>query len=206
MKAQALHPLIAAVIAAAGASRRMGSCKALLAWHGQPAVTAMVQRLTQVCATPIVCVVGPQRREIEAALAHLPAQIAYNAAHATGGLLGSYQAGIRTLQAHAGLHGALLALVDQPHVPPGVYQTLIQRAQDKPQCVIRPSFLGRCGHPFYLPAPLWDALLRWPARQTMRDFLQAHRAHLDEVEVHTDAILHDLDTPQDYQRLLTRFT
>ena len=197
---------IAAVIAAAGASQRMGRCKALLPWHGQPAVTAMVHRLTQLRATPIVCVVGPQRREVEVALAHLPARISYNAAHATGGLLGSYQAGIRTLQAHPGLHGTLLALVDQPHVPPSVYQTLFQRAQTKPERVIRPSFQGRCGHPFYLPARLWNALLRWPAQQTMRDFLKAHWADLDEVEVQTDAILHDLDTPQDYQRLLARFT
>ena len=184
----------------------MGQCKALLEWRGQPAATVVVQRLMQVRASPIVCVVGPQRGEIEAALAHLPAQIAYNAAHATGGLLGSYQAGIRALQAHPGLHGALLALVDQPHVPPSVYQALLQRANNKPQCVIRTSFQGRYGHPFYMPARLWDTLLRWPARQTMRDFLHAHRADLDEVQVESDAILHDLDTPQDYERLLARFT
>lgn len=198
-----MTPSIAAVIAAAGASRRMGQCKALLPWHGQPAVTAMVHRLMQVGATPIVCVVGPQPGEIEAALSPLPVHIVRNAAHATGGLLGSYQAGIRALP--GSVSGALLALVDQPHVPPSVYQALLQRAHDKPQCVIRPSFQGRCGHPIYVPARMWDALLRWPARQTMRDFLHAHRVQLDEVGVETDAILHDVDTPQDYQRLLARF-
>lgn len=206
MKVQRPTTDVAAVIAAAGDSRRMGQCKALLPWHGQPAVLALARRLAQERTSPIVCVVGAQRAAIEAALAPLPVRIAHNAAHATSGLLDSYQVGIRTLQPHPRLTGALLSLVDQPHIPSGVYQALLQRAHDNPGCVIRPRHLGRCGHPFYLPASLWDALLRVPAGQTMRDFLRAHRSAMDEVEVQTDAILLDLDTPQDYERLLSRFT
>jgi CTP:molybdopterin cytidylyltransferase MocA len=62
----------------------------------------------------------------------------------------------------------------------------------------------RRGHPFYLPAHLWPELVALSYDETLRTLLQRHHSAITYVNVTTDAILRDIDTPADYHALSTK--
>jgi molybdenum cofactor cytidylyltransferase len=100
------------------------------------------------------------------------------------------------------IEGALLALGDQPHIPVPVIGQVIEEAQRAPTRLIIPSHAMRRGHPFYLPRVLWPELLALGPETTLRRLIDRHSDAIIYVEAGTDAILRDMDTPEEYARLL----
>jgi molybdenum cofactor cytidylyltransferase len=193
---------IAAVIAAAGRSARMGEPKQLLPWGRQTVLAAVATHLAAAGAAPVICVVGHRAPEMTAALGDAPARLIINPDYLQGEMLSSYQTGIRHLLAHSvPVLGALLALGDQPHVPVDVIRAVLDQARRAPDAIVIPSYHLRRGHPFYLPAALWQGLLSLHGDQTLRTLLQRHTDRIIYVNTDTDAILRDLDTPDDYRAL-----
>ncbi|HXF64109.1 MAG TPA: nucleotidyltransferase family protein [Caldilineaceae bacterium] len=196
---------IAAVIAAAGRSTRMGELKQLLPWHDTTVLGAVVANLDAAGAAPVVCVVGHRQAEVEAALRGSPAILVYNPDYLQGEMLSSFQAGIRHLsgasQAEQRYLGALLALGDQPHIPISVIAQVIEQARRTPQALVIPSHAMRRGHPFYLPVAHWPELLALSLDDTLRTLVRRHEQSIVYVTVETDAILRDMDTPGDYAGL-----
>jgi molybdenum cofactor cytidylyltransferase len=202
------HPptQIAALVAAAGRSLRMGEPKQLLAWGDSTVLAAVTIHLAQAGAAPVVCVVGHRGAEMRAALGDAPTrhpiEVIDNPAYLTGEMLSSYQTGIRRLLARPDpCPGTLLALGDQPHIPVSVIRQVIDQAQATPDQIVIPSYTLRRGHPFYLPRRLWQALIALPEGETLRDLVRRHNDAIVYVNVQTDAILFDIDTPADYQQL-----
>jgi molybdenum cofactor cytidylyltransferase len=142
------------------------------------------------------------------ALGDAPAHLIHNHHYLQGEMLSSFQAGVRHLlssemgQRRAYL-GSLLALGDQPHVPVAIIAKVIHQARQTPERIIIPSYEMRRGHPFYLPAHLWLELLNLHDDETLRTLLQRHQVAITYVNVTTDAILRDIDTPADYEALST---
>ena len=79
-KEQASGP-IAAVIAAAGQSKRMGQPKQLLPWGKQSVIEAVVHTLALAGVSPVVCIVGQQRDEIAQKLSSTSARVLHNPAY-----------------------------------------------------------------------------------------------------------------------------
>ena len=195
---------IAAVIAAAGFSRRMGRFKQLLPWNERTVIRAVVENLYTAGAAPILCVTGHRADEVMAALDGSPAQIVHNPKYATGEMVTSYQAGIAALH-NSSFSGCLLALADQPHIAIEIIRQVIEQAQTTPDQIVIPSHQMRRGHPIYLPRRLWDELLAFPADASLRDLLNRHSAEIVHVNVDTDAIRRDMDEWGEYERLREEF-
>jgi molybdenum cofactor cytidylyltransferase len=199
---------IAAVVAAAGRSTRMGAPKQLLPWQGATVVGTVVDNLHQAGAGPVVVVVGHEAEAVAAALAGKPVQIVPNPAYRTGEMLASHQAGLRYLLAAAPPEalplGALLALGDQPHIPAGPIRSVVEQALATPQRIVIPSYNMRRGHPIYLPAALWGEALALGADETLRTLLNRHAGDIHYVDSQTPAVLRDIDTPDDYAALKPR--
>jgi molybdenum cofactor cytidylyltransferase len=193
---------IAAVIAAAGFSRRMGEFKQLLPWQGNTVIESVVANLHAAGAEPVICVVGYRGDEVAAVLCGSPTQIVQNPNYHVAEMLSSYQAGIRELLQGGGAvvkpAGTLLALGDQPHIPVDVLALIIQQAQQTPDQIVIPSHQMRRGHPIYLPRSLWPDLLALTVDESLRDLLSRHADSILYVNVETDAIRRDMDTPADY--------
>ena len=195
-------PTIAAIIAAAGRSTRMGEPKQLLPWGKSTVLGTVAHSLDAAGALPVLCVVGHRADEMAAALGNAPALLLRNADYLAGEMLSSFQTGVRHLTAYAPSPlGTLLALGDQPHIPVDVIRSVLDHARQRPDHIVIPSYEMRRGHPFYLPAHLWPALLALTQEETLRTLLQRHQSLITYVNVTTDAILHDIDTPADYQAL-----
>ncbi len=195
---------LAAIIPAAGASRRMGAVKPLLPWGQRTVLGHILHTLHRAGVRPVLVITGAYPRLLAAEvqrqnLPHL--QTVHNPGWEAGEMLSSVQVGLRHLPPTA--EATFIALADQPQITTPLISHLCRAWQQKPvqKQILFPSYKRRRGHPWLVARSLWPEILELdPACQTLRDFLHTHAAAITYLNVQSPAILHDLDTPADYQR------
>ncbi len=181
----------------------MGTPKQLLPWGERTVIEAVVVNLNVAGVDPAICVIGHREDEMRAVLDGSAARIVVNQEYADQEMLASYQTGIATLVDEDSniCIGALLALVDQPHVGPEIIRQVVEAAVASPDNIVIPSHAKRRGHPIYLPRRLWPALLALNEQESLRMLLDAYTSDIRYVNIESDAILRDMDTPAEYERL-----
>jgi molybdenum cofactor cytidylyltransferase len=200
--------MIAAVVLAAGSSRRMGTNKLLLPF-GEGTVLSHIVSVLQACPLDEIAIVtGHEHEKVEEMLGRYvdrhphdgPSgfRFVYNPNYATGEMLPSIQAGLATMQSNC--DAALIVLGDQPHIERRIVEEVI--AARKPGTVVIPSFNRRGGHPILIDRARWPEVLALPPSANLREALHAHADWLHYVEVDTETILRDVDTPEDYGRAI----
>jgi molybdenum cofactor cytidylyltransferase len=190
---------IAAVVLAAGLSRRMGQPKALLTLGEKPLVIHVVDAFVSAGRIdPIIVVTGHAAREIQHILTPFSVHVVHNEAYASGEMLSSVKTGVAA--ALAGRPDAFfIALADQPMVRPQTISAMRDAWEKFRPRVLRPTFDGKRGHPILLSADGADAILTLADDATLKSYTSRHPEHTLELPVDDSAILHDLDTPADYQ-------
>ncbi|HRN68214.1 MAG TPA: selenium cofactor biosynthesis protein YqeC [Promineifilum sp.] len=191
---------VAAVVLAAGESRRMGANKLLLPWGDATVLERTLSHVAASGVSSILAVVGHQR-ELTEPLAGRYGPIIYNGDY-TDGMLSSVKAAVRAFPPT--VEAALIMLGDQPLVGPDIIDALLGAYAANPHGLIAPVHHGRRGNPVIIDRRHFAELLALPAESAPRALLQRHPDDLLLVEVGSDAILHDLDRPEDYERLRLR--
>lgn len=191
-----LRQRVGAVVLAAGCSTRMGRPKVLLPWGDGAVITAIVDRLRGAHLNEIVVVTGHERERVEAALAGQPVRFAHNPGYATGEMTSSLQVGLRALS--PGTAACLLVLGDQPLLRGRVIWQLLDAYARAPGGIVAPSYHGRRGHPVLIDRAFWPALLALGEGEAPRDVLRARADAIQHIEVDTNWVLRDIDTPEDY--------
>lgn len=189
---------VAAVVLAAGLSRRMGRPKMILPWGKTTVIGRVVQALVEAGLTQIVVVTGGAKNEVEHALAGLPVQMAFNPQYANEAMVVSLQVGLRSLSQDT--QAALVVLGDQPQIEMRVVQSILNAFQARGACMVVPSYQMRRGHPWLVARSLWPAVFALQAPATLRTLFSAYQQQIEYLPVDTDSILQDLDYPQDYER------
>ena len=185
---------VAAVVLAAGRSSRMGAHNKLLAdIAGKPMVRRVAETTLASRARPVLVVTGHQGPEVAAALAGLDVTLAPNPDYATG-LASSLKAGIRAVPAEC--DGALILLGDMPRIAPEHVDRLVDAFAAAPDTIVVPVHEGRQGNPVLWPRCYFPALLQLEGDAGAKRLIAAHREHVREVEMGTDAIFVDVDTPE----------
>jgi molybdenum cofactor cytidylyltransferase len=218
--------MIAAVVLAAGLSRRMGTFKLLLPWRGSSTVISQVVLTLKVAGlTEIVVVTGHRAEEVAREVAATSARTVFNPHYVEGEMLSSIQAGLAALQVpsqcwnvgtaypqpgeglvdrnagRAEVEAALLCLGDQPQIQVATVQAILAAGETSGwNRILVPSYHMHAGHPILLPRSLWAATLALPLGGTLHDVLNAHQELIEYVMVDTPSVLADLDTPADYDR------
>jgi molybdenum cofactor cytidylyltransferase len=189
-----------AVILAAGASRRMGTPKALLPIGGQPMVVRVVEAALAAPVWPIVVVVGAHAERVRPVLARLPVLVVENDAW-TEGMASSLRTGLAILrQFSRTLDGALFALCDQPAFSARTILRLIE-ARAATGCSIAASrYSARRGAPALFGREHFAALAALTGEDGARLLLNGDPRQVAEVDLPELAV--DLDTPEDYERWL----
>ncbi len=188
--------MIAAVVLAAGLSRRMGRPKLVLPWGTTTVIGRVVSVLLEAGASPVVVVTGGAHVLVEQALEGLPAWTAFNPRHMEDQMILSLQIGLAKLPET--VEAALVALGDQPQIETAVVQAVMAEYHSSQGAIIVPSYQMRRGHPWLLDHRLWPGLLALVPPATLRDFLQTQASLIQYLPVETASILKDLDTPEDY--------
>ena len=191
---------VAAIIPAAGQSRRMGQPKLLLPWGQTTVLGQVVGTFGEAGLGAIVIVTGAEREEVDELAAGLaekyPVRCVHNAAYPTGGMLSSLQCGLAALGQE--FEAALIGLGDQPQMESGTVRSILKAYETSKAGIIVPSYRMRRGHPWLVQRSLWDEIRALQAPLTLRDFLNTHSDKIEYVPVGTPSILKDLDTPEDY--------
>ena len=188
--------MIAAVVLAAGMSKRMGSPKMVLPWGQTTVIGRVVQVLRAAGVDEICAVTGGARQQVEAVLHDLQVKTVFNPRFAVDEMAYSLQAGLAGLSDAA--QAALVVLGDQPQIRADVVRAILQAYQAGRPALIVPSYQMRRGHPWLIDRALWDEILELQPPRTLRDVLNAHSGKIVYLPVDTDSILRDLDTPADY--------
>jgi molybdenum cofactor cytidylyltransferase len=192
---------IAAVLLAAGRSRRMGAFKPLLPFGGVSVVEACIESLRGAGVLEIVVVVGPRGAEVRAALAHVP-ELSFAVNEEAGSEMGvSLARGVEALLEETS--AVLVALVDYPAVPPSEVKRLVEARRDTGARLVVPEWQGRGGHPVLVDLRLRDELLSLSPENGLRSLFDAHRAEVLRVRAHSPYVTRDMDTWEDYLALHT---
>ncbi len=178
----------------------MKTSKLTLPWGGTTVIGQVVRVLHAGGVGEIIVVTGGWRDAVEAALRDAPARTVFNPRYADGEMVHSLQAGMRALSSGAGAF--LVALGDQPQIRAGTVRRVIAAFRETGNPLVVPSFRRRRGHPWLVARPLWPELANLEPPRTLRDFLNAHSDEVCYVDASGGHILQDMDTPEDYHRLL----
>jgi molybdenum cofactor cytidylyltransferase len=190
---------VAAIVLAAGRSTRMGAENKLLADIGGNAIVRRVAEAALASrARPVLVVTGHQAEAVRAALAGLDVAFVANPDYAQG-LSTSLTAGLRALP--DGTEGALILLADMPRIAAADLDRLIAAFADAGGAkIIVPMHQGRRGNPVLWPRAHFAEMLRLDGDTGAGRLLAAHAGTVRGVDLATDAILADVDTPEALER------
>ena len=187
--------MTAGLILAGGASRRMGSPKALLKYRGEMFIQRL-QRIFLMHCDPVVVVLGHDAELIRPSVDER-VRICVNS-DPERGMLSSLQTGLAELNRADRI---LFLPLDYP----GVASDTIAKLCAMPPCVIgMPRYQGRRGHPVLISQKVAQEISVLPRDRAGRDVIRAHNHEVEYLDVDDPAILIDVDTPEDYQALVER--
>ncbi|MDD4680823.1 MAG: histidine phosphatase family protein [Clostridia bacterium] len=194
---------IAGIILAAGYSSRMGSFKPLLPIGDMTALERVSDTLKKAGIRSIIEVTGFQRERLSPMLTSLGIIEAYNPDFNTG-MFSSIKAGINKSLLHqaARSSGYFLMLVDCPAVPPEVLKLIIKEHEEHPDSFIVPSYRGKKGHPLFIPSCFIQEILSHEGKGGLKAVTNRHEDKMIRLEVGTEAVVLDMDTPEGYQEVL----
>lgn len=191
--------MLAAVILAAGESRRMGFPKALLPHRGATFLEHLLAVTEHPRIAARVVVVGAAREEIARRVPLDPGVLVENQQWRKG-QLSSIRAALEALRPME-TEGILVALVDHPLVTPAVVDALLAAFDRSPQSIVLPTWQGRRGHPVIFPSRLYSELDRTPDDVGARAVVWAHAQEVVEVPTGEEGVVLDIDDRATFQRL-----
>jgi molybdenum cofactor cytidylyltransferase len=187
-------PRIAALLLAAGKSIRMGANKMLAEIDGRPMVARTAQRLLSSHARPIVAVLGNEADAVDAALGKLPVGRVRNPDYADG-LSTSLKSGLAALPAD--IDGVIVCLGDMPLVTGRDVDRLIAAFNPvEGRAIAVPTRRGQRGNPVLWSRQFFAEMAALSGDQGARRLIEEHADLVAEVEMETDSVLTDVDTPE----------
>ncbi len=192
--APARAPRIAAIILAAGRSRRMGVLNKMIAdIDGAPMITRIADSVLASSADPVVVVTGHEPDRVRAVLDAGELTIIHNPDYGEG-LSTSLKRGLDALDDD--VDGALICLGDMPDITPSHLDTLIAAfdpLEGRSICV--PTFDGKRGNPVLWARRYFTEMATVAGDVGARHLIGEHAEALCEVAMPDDGVLVDLDTP-----------
>jgi molybdenum cofactor cytidylyltransferase len=192
-----VHEPVAGIILAGGAASRLGQVKQLLPWRGQSLVWHVARIALAAELSPVVVVTGFSAGDVRAALAGLALEFVHNAEWRSG-LSTSVKAGLQALPSWSG--AAVFLMADQPQIPPDLVRSLVESHAGSLSPLVAPLIDGRRGNPVLFDCQAFPELLGLSGDAGGRALFARYRPVW--VPWHDPDLLLDVDTSEDYQRLL----
>jgi len=187
-------PRIGTLVLAAGQSRRMGATNKLTAEiDGVPMVKQVCEAALASKSEGLIVVTGHERNTVRQALSAVDATFVHNPAYADG-LSASLCAGLGAVP--ESWDGVVVCLGDMPRVTPKDLNRLIAAfnpVEGRAICV--PTHHGKRGNPVLWGRQFFDEIRAVAGDVGARHLIGAYPEAVCEVEMPSDAVLHDIDTP-----------
>ena len=187
---------VAALVLAAGRSRRMAPLNKLLV-NDNKGITMVARVVDQALASqarPVIVVTGHERERVEEALAGRGVIFAHAEDFAQG-LSASLKSGLAALPAES--DGVLVCLGDMPLVSGAMMDRLLAAFDpEEGRAIVQPSFRGKQGNPMLWAREFVPAMMGVTGDVGARHIAALHADRLVEVEMPDDAVLRDFDTTE----------
>ena len=186
----------AALIVAAGMSSRMGVFKPMLNIGSISIAQRVIATLQQAGVDRIVMITGYNAIQLERHLSGLGIVFLRNDDYEQTQMFDSVRIGIAYLKGKC--DRLLFTPVDIPLFTASTVQTLLESNAQ----LASPFCDGRRGHPTLISASLFEAILSDSGEGGLHGALERCGVKMEEIPVEDRGVLHDADTPEDYQALL----
>lgn len=193
---------VSAILLAAGESRRMGEVNKLgLLVDGTPLLRRTANILLASGLQEVVVVVGHEAEVVNALLGGLPVRVVLNKDYRDG-QMSSVHTGLKALCRRC--DGVMICLGDQPRLATSDINRLIEAFSHCEQSsVLVPMYQGERGNPIILDCPHRETILGAQQNFGCKHLIKNNPELVSTIEMDSDHVLTDLDTPEDYQRFLT---
>jgi molybdenum cofactor cytidylyltransferase len=193
---------VSAVVLAAGSSTRFAgeAPKQLTVFEG----ASMVRRIAQVAlaskASEVIVVTGFQQARVAAELKGLSAHCVYNRRFQQG-LSTSVKTGLWAVSDRSS--GVLFIPCDQPRLDTATLDLLVDAYRRGRGSILVPAYRGRRGAPVLFDRKFFAELAAIAGDEGGRQVLLRHPNEVVEVELHDDRPLHDFDTVEELEALVS---
>jgi molybdenum cofactor cytidylyltransferase len=197
-------PTIAAIVLAAGRSRRMAPHNKLLVVDrtGKPMIARVVDNVLSSHARPILVVTGHQAEQVQHALGGRPVRYVHAEDYAEG-LSASLKAGIAAVPEECA--AAVVCLGDMPLVTGRMIDRLLSAYDpDEGRLIVLPTYHGKQGNPMLWDREFFPEILDVSGDSGARFLVGQHIEAVAEVEMADDAVLRDFDTTESLSTLPQR--
>jgi len=188
---------LAAVVPAAGLSRRMGREKILLPFGRSTLLETILETLAAAGVADVVTVLRPDLPEAADRATRAGARVIFNA-HPEEDMLVSIRLGLEAIS--PGAAAVFIWPADHPAVSRGTIELLAHRAD--PARALVPSYRSRRGHPALVGRDLVAAIGQIPPREGLRHLWRMKPDSLLEIPVEDPGVVQNIDTPGDYRQAL----
>jgi len=192
--------LLAALILAAGESKRMGTPKALLQHEGRTFLERILEASRHPRIGVTLVVLGAHADRVHSKLPLESVTVVENSEWKSG-QLSSIQAGLRALAGQT-LDGVIVFLVDHPFISSALVGVLIERFYESGMPIVVPTFQGKRGHPVLFSQRLFDDLLAAPLDVGARAVVWQHSSEVLEVPTDEEGVVLNLNDPDALRRAL----
>lgn len=192
---------ITAIILAAGRSQRMGERnKLLLPFRGKTVLESVLDTVVSLPFREILVVTGHDGLAIQKILQNYPLKRVHNPAYRRG-MSTSLKKGLSA--ADPGAAGFLICLADMPLLSADLLMNLSNRFAGAPgPAIVAPAYRGQRRNPVLFSRHFLSEMMALEGDRGARSVIEAHPGAVIEVAVEDAEIFGDIDTEDDYQRLL----
>ncbi len=192
------------LILAAGGSRRMGKPKQFLTFRGKSLLQHAAEAALGAQTGKVYVVTGAEDKQIRGHLSGLALEFIYNPKWEEG-IAGSIVLGLKGIWETAetgvkGMNGVIIMVADQPAVDEMLLKKLWLTWKASGLAMAACSYESLLGTPALFSAACFKKLLELKGDTGARKLLQANREMVAVVEFPEGG--RDIDTPEDYERLL----
>ena len=193
----AVYESIAGIVLAGGSAVRYGEPKQLLPWKGKPLVWHVAKKALTAGLSPVVVVGGAYTSQLGDALEDLSVEIIHNPDW-TEGQSTSVKVGLGAVQTQVG--GAIFLLADQPQVPETLIRSLVEAHTQGLFPIVAPLVQGQRANPVLFDRTTFPDFQNLTGDAGARKLFSMYPVKW--VPWHDDLPILDVDTPEDYQKLL----
>lgn len=193
------HSRVAGIVLAAGEGSRMGRTKQLLPFRGTTMLECVVDSALASSLHRVVVVLGHQADLLMPLLENRGVTVVVNPDYRLG-QSSSLKAGLHALSEET--DAVLFLLGDQPLITPALIDSILTAYEASPSPIAIPVCAGKRGNPVLFSRETFPRLEALSADCGARPLFEEYAERILKVSVADPAINMDIDTEEDYRRIL----